>query len=72
MKHTVKLPERFTAQLLQLPEDGMGYQYVDVELKDGRVLSHLVVVNADLLQVTEAIEPTLIVSIRKSKRSNAA
>lgn len=72
MKHTVKLPERFTAQLLKLPEDGMGYQFVDVELKDGRVLSHLVVVDAGLLQVSEDIEPALIVSVRKSKRSNAA
>ena len=72
MKHTIKLPERFTAQLLQWPEDGMGYQFVDVELRDGRVLNHLVVIDAGLLQVTEAIEPTLIVSIRKSKRSNAA
>jgi hypothetical protein len=72
MKHTIKLPERFTAQLLQLPEDGMGYQFVDVELKDGRILSHVVVLNAGLLQVSEDIEPTLIVSVRKSKRSNAA
>ena len=72
MKHTIKLPERFTAQLLRWPEDGMGYQFVDVELRDGRVLSHLVVLDAGLLQVQEEFEPTLIVSIRKSKRSNAA
>ena len=72
MKYTIKLPERFTAQLLHLPEDGMGYQFVDVELKDGRVLNHLVVIDADRLQVAEEIEPTWIVGIRKSQRPNAA
>lgn len=72
MKHTIKLPERFTAQLLQWPEDGMGYQFVDVELRDGRVLNHMVVMHADILQVNEELDPALIIGVRRSKGANAA
>jgi hypothetical protein len=47
----VKLDERWTKWLLELPEGGMGYQRVDVRFTDGRELKNVVVFNAEELEV---------------------
>lgn len=39
------------------PESGMGYQLVRVRLRDGRVLDHAVVLNAQLLQLGDEVGP---------------
>jgi hypothetical protein len=49
----IKLPEQFSRQLLRLPETGMGYQLVKVVLNSGRILDHLKVFNASLLEWSE-------------------
>lgn len=49
----IKLPEKFSSQLLRLPETGMGYQLVKVVLTSGRILDHLKVFNATLLEWSE-------------------
>jgi hypothetical protein len=46
----IPLPEKFTRQLLAVPETGMGYQLVKVILTGGRILDHLRVFNASLLE----------------------
>ncbi len=38
----MELPEKFVEKLVQLPETGMGYQVVDIYLKDGRVFVAIV------------------------------
>ena len=43
------LPEKFIKKLQWFPESGMGYHLVDVELKDGRILSKLTVLNSSIL-----------------------
>ena len=47
------LPEKFVNFLVNLPENGMGYQIVNVILKSGRVLHKLKVLNSSLLMLEE-------------------
>lgn len=47
----VKLDERLVKKLLESPESGMGYQRVDVRLRDGRELRDLLVYNAEELDL---------------------
>ena len=42
--------------LLTLPESGMGYQRVNVRLKSGKLISDLIVENAEKLNIPEGIE----------------
>jgi len=49
----VKLPEKFSNMLLNLPESGMGYQVVNVLLSDGKVLYLHKVLNAEILMLEE-------------------
>lgn len=72
MKHQIALPERFAAILQAWPEDGMGYQIVDVVFKDGRVLERAVVLNGEILEVGERIDPLAIADLRKPRRTKAA
>jgi len=65
MPQQVKLPDKFITMLSNLPESGMGYQLVDITLKDGRTLSQRKVLNAEflLLQENENIQPKDITEI---------
>jgi hypothetical protein len=47
------LPEKFVHLLVNLPENGMGYQIVNVILKSGRVLHQHKVINSSLLMLEE-------------------
>jgi hypothetical protein len=40
--------------LSNLPEQGMGYQLVDLTLKNGRVLRGIIVLNSTYLKLNEA------------------
>ena len=44
---TVKLNDYWSQRLAHMPETGMGYQKVDLTLKDGRTLKGLLVFNAE-------------------------
>ena len=46
-----KLSKRWVEYLCSMPESGMGYQVVDITLKDGRVLKEIVVFNAEELRL---------------------
>jgi hypothetical protein len=50
---TIKLTESFINILINLPENGMGYQIVKVFLKSGAVLHQHKVLNSELLMLEE-------------------
>lgn len=64
---TVHLPERWTAHLVRLPESGMGYQRVDITLKNGKVLRNVVVLNAEEAQPAEPFEPADILHLELAR-----
>jgi len=39
--------------LLSQPESGMGYQQVELHLRDGRIISNLIVLNAEIIQLPD-------------------
>ena len=50
---TLKLPDSFINILINLPENGMGYQIVKVILKSGKILHEHKVLNSELLVLEE-------------------
>ncbi len=50
---TLKLSDSFINILVNLPENGMGYQIVKVILKNGKILNHHKVINSSLLMLEE-------------------
>ena len=48
---TLKLPDDLINVLVNLPENGMGYQIVKVILKSGKVLHQHKVINSSLLML---------------------
>lgn len=54
---TVQLGETWSERLRSLPEAGMGYQLVDVILRDGRCERGLLVFNGRELQVSDLSQP---------------
>jgi hypothetical protein len=65
-KNTIKLPKKFSNVLNELPETGMGYQIVDVQLKSGKWLNEKQVYNSEILVVedTDSIQSRDISTIR--------
>jgi len=53
-KNTIKLPKKFSNVLAELPEQGLGYQIVDVQLKSGKWLNERPVYNSEILVVEDA------------------
>jgi len=50
---TIKLPDSFINTLIDLPENGMGYQIVKVILRNGKILHRHKVLNSELLMLEE-------------------
>ena len=50
---TLKLSDSFINLLVNLPENGMGYQIVKVILKSGKILHQHKVLNSELLILEE-------------------
>jgi hypothetical protein len=61
---TVRLPEYWSERLIHLPESGMGYQRVNIVLKEGKVLKNVTVLNAEECQVSDPFEPSDIVDVQ--------
>jgi hypothetical protein len=61
---TVHLPKIWMEQLVNLPESGMGYQRVDILLRQGEVLKSVMVFNAEECQVPKPFNPSDIVDVR--------
>lgn len=47
--NSIQLPQNWINFLSNLPETGMGYQLVNVILRNGKTLSHHKVFNSELL-----------------------
>lgn len=60
----IKLEQRWTKRLLRLPESGMGFQRVDLQLADGRELKDVLVFNAEEMEVSEELASSQIKDIR--------
>jgi len=69
-KKKIELKEANVQYLSKLPESGMGYQIVDITLKDGQQLKSRIVVNSQflLLDEDENIDPLLIEKIEIHKQ----
>lgn len=59
----LKLAKRWTEKLKALPESGMGYQLVDVVMKDGRRLQSAVALNAEWLEVPDEFGRAEVIEI---------
>jgi hypothetical protein len=63
----ILLREPLVQKLVSLPETGMGFQFVDLMLEDGRVVPNVVVLNAEIAEIPEevaSIRDTDIVDVR--------
>ena len=60
----IRLEPRWTKQLLELPESGMGYQRVDIRLVDGRELKDVVVFNAEEIEIPDEFARAQIKDVR--------
>lgn len=49
----IKLNEKWSKALLQYPETGMGYQEVDIHLKDGQILEKVIIHNAEIIETKQ-------------------
>ena len=69
MGNTIKLTDEQIKILENLPEHGMGYQIVNITLKDGHVLKDRIVLNSTDLKVKtdEIITPDEIILIELAK-----
>jgi len=61
---TVKLDEKWSRKLAQLPETSMGSQHVDIILKGNRVIRDVPVFNAEECQCPEEFDPEDIVDVQ--------
>lgn len=54
-KQKILLSDKFTKQLINTPETGMGYHKVDIYLKNGDVLKNKIVLNCSILTLENTI-----------------
>lgn len=53
MENSIKLNNKHIELLEKLPEQGMGYQIVDITLKNGQILKERVVLNSTYLKLID-------------------
>lgn len=63
----IKLSKKWVERLLSVPETGMGYQTIDVTLKDGRVIKGVNVFNAEDLELPDEYKSIKIEKIQNIK-----
>jgi hypothetical protein len=70
VKKKIRLMEEHVKVLSELPESGMGYQIVDIFLKDGKRLKNRIVLNSEFIIVddNESIDPDTIEKVELVKR----
>jgi hypothetical protein len=64
----LRISPDLTRKLIGLPETGMGYQLVDLVLDDGRMVSRVMVFNAEVAEIDElgTLTADRIVDVRVS------
>lgn len=60
----IRLDNRWTRELLRLPESGMGYQRVDIVFRNGRKLEDVAVFNAEEVDLPEELARVEIDELR--------
>lgn len=55
-KQKIRLPDNFIKQLIETPENGMGFHIVDLHLKNGEVLKNQIVLNCSILTLESTFE----------------
>ena len=55
-KQKILLPDKFSKQLINSPETGMGYHKVDIYLKNGEVLKDRIVLNCSILTLEKTLK----------------
>ncbi len=72
MGNRVELTANLIKELSDLPEHGMGYQIVDLEMKSGQVIGERTVVNSTFLILSEGenIDPSEISKITLHQRKS--
>ncbi len=53
MENKLKLSIKYSSYLENLPEQGMGYQIIDIELKNGDLLENRIVLNSTYLKLND-------------------
>lgn len=66
-KNMKKLNKNQIDLLVDMPEQGMGYQVVDIEMKNGEIIQNKKILNSTYIQDGEDIDPNDIKSISLSK-----
>lgn len=71
---TIQLPQKFVDLLITLPENGMGYQIVDIKLQSGEILRNRIILNSEFLKVlnNESIKPEDIIVVELSRKENGS
>lgn len=69
IKKKIELKKEHINYLLEFPESGMGYQIIDLTLKDGQQLKNRIVLNSQflLLEDNENIDPDSIDKVEFGK-----
>ena len=70
IKRKIKLKDEHISFLAELPESGMGYQIVNVILKNGQHLMNRVVLNSEFLMLEddEDLDPGMIERVEFRKK----
>jgi len=55
-KQKIKLPNKFSKQLIHSPETGMGYHKIDLYLNNGQIIKNQIVLNCSILTLEKSIE----------------
>lgn len=55
MKQGIILPEPWVELLSSMPENGAGYQIVDIELKDNTTLNKVIVLNCSVIELDDKL-----------------
>lgn len=63
----VPLEQKWIDYLVQQPEDGMGYQRVDVRLVDNRLVRDVPVFNAEIVELPDEIARVPIREVKLHK-----
>lgn len=63
----IKLNKKWVKCLLSMSESGMGYQTIDITLKNGRVIKGVNVFNAEDLELPDEYKPINVEEIQYIK-----
>ncbi len=74
MENKLKLKDEYIDYLSNQPEQGMGYQIVDITLKNGQVLNERIVLNSSYLKLKESekinLDDIVKIEIKKNTTGN--